>query len=196
MESCRKPVGFDFSQAMKSLCEDLAARLPQLGHIDVSRVAVACNRVRKRVPHGVQASLTPLRFAGGQLYAQRGGRQWTIQRLFDQQNREMLYILRFYLPRFLDLPFGEKLCTVIHELWHVGPNCDGDLRRFHGRCYAHSRSERQYDAFCHALADRWLALNPPQPLVELLELDFDRLCLRHGRIVGQAVPVPKLIRVS
>ena len=39
----------------------------------------------------------------------------------------MLYLLSFYLPRFLKLPWREKLATVIHELWHVNPQFNGDL---------------------------------------------------------------------
>ena len=87
------------------------------------------------------ASLTPLRFAGGQRHTLRRGRQWTLQRVCED-GREMLYILNFYLPRFLDLPLDEKLTTVVHELWHIGPRFDGDLRRFGGRCYAHSGSQK------------------------------------------------------
>jgi hypothetical protein len=196
MEPRWQATGLDFSQAMRRLCDDLVARLPQLAHIDTQRVAFACNLARKPVRHGVQASLTPLRFAGGALECRRGDRRFTIQRLFDEANREKLYILRFYLPRFCEQPLAEKLCTVLHELWHIGPRFDGDLRRFPGRCYAHSRRQRQYDALCHALGQRWLESDPPEELVELLRLDWASLCRRHGRIIGQNVPIPKLIPVS
>ena len=63
----------------------------------------------------------------------------------------MLYILNFYLPRFLDLPFREKLTTMLHELWHIGPKFDGDVRRLGGRCFAHGSSQKQYDAHVEAL---------------------------------------------
>ena len=79
---------------------------------------------------------------------------WQIQRVFAADGREMLYILNFYLPRFLDLPLAEKLDTVVHELWHVGPKFDGDLRRFGGRCFAHSGSQRNFDAHVAALTER------------------------------------------
>lgn len=179
---------------MRALCDDLVARLPQLGHIRMDRVAVAYSRTRKRVAHGLQASLTPLRFQGGDLFCRRGRTRWTIQRLFDHGNREMLYILRFYLPRFLDQRFEEKLCTVVHELWHIGPEFDGDLRRFPGRCYAHSHSENAYDELCRELGRQWLRRDPPAGLVEFLEHDFAALCQRHGRIVGRLIRAPKMLR--
>lgn len=107
----------------------------------------------------------------------------------------MLYLLSFYLPRFLELPWREKLATVIHELWHVGPEFDGDLRRHAGRCYAHTHSQRKYDEHVAGLVDRWLSLGPPDELHAFLQHDFRELDRRHGPIYGLMLPSPKLIRV-
>jgi hypothetical protein len=107
----------------------------------------------------------------------------------------MLYILSFYLPRFHDLPFREKLITILHELWHISPQFDGDLRRHAGRCHVHTRSQREYDAAMGLLADRWLAMNPCRTLFEFLERDFRQLLAEHGAIHGSRIPVPKLIPV-
>ena len=87
----------------------------------------------------------------------------------------MLYILNFYLPRFLDLPLDEKLTTVAHELWHIGPRFDGDLRRFRGRCYAHSGSQRKYDAQVKRLVAAWLAAAPPAGMFEFLSSCLSRV---------------------
>ena len=85
---------------------------------------------------------------------------------------------------------------MLHELWHIGPKFDGDLRRFGGRCYAHSGSQKQYDAHVEALVDRWLALDPPESLYDFLRLDFGQLTARHGRIFGRRVRAPKLIPLA
>ncbi len=188
--------GFDFTGAMRRLCQDLTSRLEELRHIDISRVAIAFSQTRRPVRHGLQATLTPLRFLGGGLYMRRGRRRYTVQRLFDRDGCEMLYILRFYLPRFLDQPFEEKLNTVVHELWHIGPTFDGDLRRFPGRCFAHSSSEQQYDAFCRALADKWLRESPPVEAYGFLHVPFTELAARHGTIRGYRIPAPKLLPVG
>ena len=105
---------FDFTARMRLVCQDMAARLPELAHIDLDRVAVCFCQARKRVAHGLFASLTPLRFAGGAATSVRRGRPVTIQRLSDWDGREMLYVLSFYLPRFMDLDFREKLITILH----------------------------------------------------------------------------------
>ena len=170
----------------------MAAHSDELRHIDMSRVAVSFRQTRKRMPHGLYASLTPLRFAGGATHGVRRGRKFSIQRV-EVDGREMLYVLNFYLPRFLNLGFREKLTTIAHELLHISPQFDGDLRRFSGRCYAHSHSHRQFDAQAEQLAQRWLARGPEPLLYAFLQLDFLRLQALHGGIYGRRIAAPKLL---
>ena len=187
--------GFDFTGQMRTLCEDIAARLPALGHVDIDRVAIAFSQARKRVRHGLYATLTPMRFAGGAVTEMRGGQEYAVERLFAPDGREMLYILSFYLPRFMEETFEEKLVTIFHELWHISPQFDGDLRRHAGRCHIHSASQQKYDEQMARLVRRWLALGPPERLMRFLHDNFNALHHRHGGIYGVKIPHPKLIRV-
>ncbi len=190
------PGGFDFTFHMRRLCADMVRRLPELAHVDLARVAISFSQTRKAVDHGLYASLTPLRFAGGSRQAVRRGRKWTVQRLVDESGREMLYVLSFYLPRFFNQGFHHKITTVVHELWHISPRFDGDLRRFGGRCYAHSASQRRYDAKVERLVDRWLSLEPPASVYNFLRYEFRELVGRYGRVYGVKIPTPKLIPVQ
>jgi hypothetical protein len=185
--------GFDFTLHIRRVCEDMIARLDELRHVDMSRVAVSFAQTRQAGCQGMYASLTPLRFADGQMHVFRRKRRWGIQRLFDPDGREMLYILNFYLPRFLDLSFREKLVTTLHELWHVGPKFDGDVRRLGSRCFAHGPSHKQYDARIEVFVDRWLSLGPPSELYDFLRLNFRELVARHGRVFGRRTRSPKLV---
>jgi predicted metallopeptidase len=185
--------GFDFTVHVRRLCIGIVERLDEFSHIDMSRVAIRTCQVRQTGRFGMQASLTPLRFAGGAMETTRRRRRWTIERMFDPSGREMLYLLSFYLPRFLDYPFEEKLATVCHELWHIGPAFDGDLRRHAGRCYAHGHSTREYHEGMRQLAAAWLALNPPVELYEFLRCDFRQLRERFGTVYGARIATPKLI---
>ena len=187
---------FDFSRHMGDLCVDISRRMCELSHIDVDRILIAVSQARKPVEHGVWASLTPLRFEHGQLTGARYGTEYRCQRVFRDTGVEVLYILRFYLPRFMDLPFFEKLTTVFHELWHVAPQFNGDLRRHPGRCYAHTSSQTEYDERMAELARQWLRLDPPASLYEFLTLDFASLRARYGAIVGIQVAHPKLIPIT
>lgn len=188
--------GFNFTAHMRYLCAHIVENTRELRHVDLERVAVAFAQARKGVAHGLQASLTPLRFAGGDLTTARRGRRYTIQRLFDPNGREMLYILTFYLPRFMQTDLREKLITIFHELWHISPDFNGDLRRHPGRCYAHTHSQHEYDRQMWALAERWLSSGPPEALFSFLTGSFDDLCRHHGRVYGMKVTKPKLMPVE
>jgi hypothetical protein len=193
MEGPMPESAFDFTARMRLVCQDMTSRLPELAHIDLARVAVCFCQARNRASYGMFASLTPLRFAGGAETTTRHGRRMTIQRLHGSDGREMLYLLSFYLPRFMDLDFREKLITIVHELWHISPRFDGDIRRHAGRCFAHTGSQRRYDAEMDRLAQRWLSHSPPEELWSFLRGTFDELVARNGRIVGMKVARPRLI---
>jgi predicted metallopeptidase len=185
--------GFDFTGQMRVVCQHISQAMPELGHVDMNRVAVSFSQARRRTSWGIYASLTPMRFEGGSVIGKRRGRTYAIQQLVDRSGREMLYILTFYLPRFQDQSFREKLITIFHELWHISPQFDGDLRRHEGRCYAHTHSQAEYDAHMAVLAEQWLRLAPPGTLLDFLRHDFQTLQERHGRVCGVKIPRPKLI---
>lgn len=186
---------FDFSAAMYRLCEDICDRLTEFEHIRMPEVAVTFAQTRSRVMHGMQAKLTPLRFENGSVVTERYGKQWTVPRL-HHNSRELLYILTFYLPRFFGHSLREKLITVVHELYHISPDFNGDIRRFGGRYHAHSHSQKEYDEYMGLLADHYVMQRPPVHLTEFLGFSFADLQARYGGVVGLKVPIPKLIPLS
>ena len=159
----------------------------------MSRVAVSFAQTRRAGSLGMFASLTPLRFAGGQMHTLPPQTPLGHPAALRRHGREMLYILNFYLPRFLDLPFREKLTTTLHELWHIGPKFDGDVRRL-GRPLLRPRLV--------AKAVRRPGRGPFGPLagiapagiaLRLSAIALPRVGARHGRVYGRKVPVPKLV---
>ncbi len=183
---------FDFTRAVHDLCEDLTNRHEAFMHIDMSKIAVCFAQTRSTVLHGLQAKLTPLRFENGELTSQKKGRTWTVQRL-HLGKREMLYILTFYLPRFLNQSYQEKFVTILHELYHISPHFNGDIRRFSGRCHVHTQSQKEYDDHMDVYSREYLSMNPPAHLHHFLKYNFQELKHLHGGVVGLQVPIPKLI---
>ncbi len=189
-----KPViGFNFTAQMEALCRHAVQNVELLAHVDMDAVAVTYRQTRKAVSHGLQACLTPLRFENGALEMVQGNRRWQMPRIIGPGGQELLYILSFYLPRFLDRTFRDKLVTIFHELWHISPAFDGDLRRHEGRCYMHSARQADFDAHAESLADTWLASDPPVELYDFLKFNFRELVARHGGVYGVKAAVPKLV---
>lgn len=185
---------FDFCARVQGLCTDVVKRCEALAHVDVGRLLFAVTQARSTRAHGLQARVTPLRFHDGKLTRRRQGVVYQVQRFFVG-DREVLYLVTFCLPRFLDLSFDEKFVTLFHELFHISPAFDGDLRRHDGRYALHSHSQRLYDQQMAHLARAYLGGGPDPSLHAFLRLNFAQLQHRHRQVVGVMVPRPKLIPV-
>jgi hypothetical protein len=108
----------------------------------------------------------------------------------------MLYLMTFCLPRFLDLNFDDKLITVFHEMQHINPAFNGDLRRHEGRYCLHTHSQKRYDQELVGQVREYLATNPDPALYGFLRLSFEQLHAHCGSVIGNTAPAPKLVLVS
>ena len=185
----------DFCGRMRRLCEDVADRCETFRHVRMPSVLLTFTPCRNRSLYGLQARVTPLRFRDGRLTRRHGPVEYQVQR-FVVDGTEMLYILTFCLPRFLDQPFEEKLVTVFHELYHMSPAFDGDLRRHPGRYAVHTASKDRYDAHMAGLVKEYLADHPEPGVFDFLRHGYQQLWDRHGGITGAVVPRPKLLPVG
>ena len=190
------PAGpLDFCRRMRDLCEDVADRCEALRHVRMPSVLLTFTPSRNHSPYGLQARVTPLRFRDGRMVRRHGATEYQVQRFFVD-GREMLYVLTFCLPRFFEQAFEEKLVTVFHELYHMSPAFDGDLRRHPGRYAVHSSSKDRYDEHMAELVKEYLADHPEPELYEFLRYGYQQLWTRHGWITGVVVPRPKLLPVG
>jgi predicted metallopeptidase len=104
---------------------------------------------------------------------------------------EILYILYFAMPRFMDLDFETKMTTVFHELYHINPKFNGDIRRFRGKYFAHGHSRKVFNDRVSAMAHEYLEMPGASENAEFLRHTFKELEAEHGRVVGTKVRPPK-----
>jgi len=185
---------FDFCAHVRRLADDITLRSPDLAHVHTAQVIFAITQSRNSRAHGLQARVTPLRFHGGELTHHRRGTIYQVQRFFVGK-RDVLYLVTFCLPRFLNLGFNEKLVTLFHELYHISPAFDGDLRRHNGRYSIHSHSQRLYDEHMSTLAQAYLHSGARPSLHAFLRKNFAQLQRQHGRVIGVCVPRPRIVPV-
>jgi len=186
---------FNFSAALKRIVADVVQRVPLFSHIDPNGLLYAATMARTAKRSGLLASITPLRFEHGQAYRQSRGRLYQIQR-FYLDGRELMYVFTCCLPRFLDQSFEEKWITIFHEMFHIGPKFDGDLRRHEGRCRFHTHSKKQYDAAMGRLVRPYLAEHPQPELFAWLHDTFAQLQSKHGGLYAIKVPRPRIVPVD
>jgi len=163
---------FDFTLAMRRLMEDITANCRALGHIEMSRVAVGFGQTRTARLSGIYAQVL------------RRGEAVLEMPILTVNGEEALYLVKFMLPRFLQVSFPEKIGTVFHEMYHIGPRFDGTLRTFPGRRPYHTGSQRRYDRFVGSLAQKYLASTSRHDLHQFLKKNFEQLRAEHGGVVG------------
>jgi hypothetical protein len=187
-------VKLDLSAACARLCQDLCLRLPELAHIDNGRLLFCLSRSRALGTAGVYARIAPLRFADGlATIDRRRGRYRETYRMppLHHDGRDILYLIYLLVPRFLRLSFQQKLCTIIHELYHVSPAFDGDIRRLPGRNFAHGASRRRFNERIDQLCAAYLATGPDPQLLAFLHTDETAWQTGALRLTGLSVPLPR-----
>ena len=185
---------FDYSAALAAVALDVSRRTPTFAHLRLPEMMFTVTSARNASEYGLQARLTPMRFEDGGETKIHRNRAYRVQR-YTFGGVEILYLVTFCVPRFLEQSFREKLVTLFHELYHVGPNFDGDLRRHAGRCHVHTHSQKQYDAQMGRLVDAYLASDPDPELLAFLRLSPAGLAAAYGRVTGVAVPRPKMLPI-
>jgi hypothetical protein len=191
-----QPKPFSYTAAMWDVVRDLVDTLPELQYSDLDRVLLSISQARQNSTHGVYASCVPLRFEGGAQEATFRRRRYRMQTL-HHEDREILYVVYFMLPRFhREQDYHAKLATVIHELYHISPHMNGDIRRFPGKNFAHGHSREVYHAAMCKLADRYLAASPRAEEWEFLQTPFEELLRGPGGVVGLSVPKPRATLVT
>jgi hypothetical protein len=189
------PEGFDFSGHMHRLITRITEDCPDFAHVEPARLLVTITGARHPKRFGLQAKVTPLRFRAGRLVERRRGRLFQVQR-FRVAGVELLYLITFCLPRYLNQSFEQKLTTVFHELFHIAPEFNGDLRRHHGRYCIHTASKKGYDARMQARAEEYLKSLGPAEHLQFLKHNFEQLHQQYGGVRGLVLPMPKLVAVE
>jgi hypothetical protein len=185
----------NLTAGLERLIADITAKHEAFSHIDPSRLMVCINSSRSS-SCGLFAKIHPLRFPLGEKVRNvRRGRFTYRCTMPDVSHKgvELLYVIYFTMPRFFDRPLKEKLITVFHELYHVSPEFDGDIRRFTGRNYAHGGSTKKYNKLMEGFVEEYLQTPYARELTDFLEYRMSDLREKYRTIVGRRMAMPKIV---
>ena len=190
--------GLLFNEALGLLIGEILRWVPDLNHIKLNQLRVSVTYNKSRSRSGLLAYLLPMKFRGGSpVEVRHRGKHvyhWAMLPQFHE-GREILYLIYFMVPRFTNLSFRDKLETIIHELYHVHPDFNGDLRRFSGRSQWHGNM-KDYDRKVSQMTDCFLN-SPHNPHVyEFLKGNHGRLMRKYGNIRMEKIrePRPRLLK--
>ena len=138
--------------AVKRLVRDVAARVPELGHVRANRILVVAGEARR----ASRATIRPAHFKETRARTGLGAREKPLIRV---RGRKILYVITLRPLWFLESTARERIETILHELYHASLRFDGTLHR--GRL--HSRLPRaRYNRRIRALLERYLAVAPEE----------------------------------
>jgi predicted metallopeptidase len=180
---------------MKRLTADVARRVEELSHVRAEEIGFSISHARVEGLHGQFAKIVPMRFEGGsdvRVYKRRRYRMPPVA----VAGKPILYAIYFCMPKFQNLPFEEKLLTVLHELYHISPEFNGDIRRFPGKNYAHGPSRKAYNEKVKTLVDAYLASEPDPETFAFLAPNAEELFEQYGKVTAPRIPMPRLIPVD
>jgi hypothetical protein len=140
--------------AVKRLARDLAARAPELAHVRASRLLVVAGEARR----ASRATIRPAHFKETRGRSGTGARRKPLIRV---KGRKILYVITLRPLWFLRSTPGERIATIIHELYHASTRFDGTLHR----ARRHGQLPRgPYERRVRAILKRYLAVAPPEVL--------------------------------
>lgn len=175
----------------------LCKRVERLSHVQPGRILHGVSQARNRSKYGIFAQCHGLRFKHGRReFKTRDGYawQWPVIRVGGM---EILYYITYFLPRFLDQPPRERLHTLVHELYHINPDFNGDLRRFPGRNEYHGNRYADFDGVVDSILEECRE-HIDLDRFPFLAFGFDELVARYGGVVGNRLKKfqPRKVRLE
>ena len=185
----------DLTEIITRIIQEITATSNQFSHVDVNRLLVCLGSNRRNGRGGTLGKLVPLRFEKGAQVLKYRSRYYTIPEVI-QDGVTFLYLIYFYMPRFFDLDPDEKLKVIFHELYHISPDFDGDIRRMGAVKKAHGHSRNKFDLLYEEDLISFREHIRQTPLIDFLELDSKSIFKLYRTVTGRRMKHPKPIKIN
>jgi hypothetical protein len=187
-----------YLSSVEALIADIAGVVEELAYIEPDQIAVNFKRSRDSVSEEVLAETTGLSDSNFASIQNREGRieKFLASKCMLKDGIPVKYSIDLYVPAFFNLNFKEKLLTIFHELYHIHPKFDGELRIFKGKGYKHGSSMERYDKYMEYLVDKYTDRDPPA--AEFLKNEHEKISpmLASYKIPRTVKPEPSLFRIT
>lgn len=185
------------TQRIRRICEDMVRRIPELQHIDMTRIAIGYAQCKRRHLYGTQATTYTMPYEDEPGVQIIDGIRYSIPP-FLYKGLPVEYLIRFYLPRLLSDSGWIGLRTILHELYHISPDFDGTFRLIDGSL--HGASLGTYNRQMSRLLKSWLQYRENRGvrnnLYDFLYMETEAIIERYGEVYGEYYPTPFLTDID
>jgi len=112
-------------------------------NFDINNILIAGAKNKTGCKKGTYSKVIPMRFRDGASIIKYNEDKYCIPRL-KISGIEILYIIYFFIPSFFELDPRQKIDVIFHELFHISPDFNGDIRRIGEKKYFHGYSSEKY----------------------------------------------------
>ncbi|MCX7677950.1 MAG: putative metallopeptidase [Spirochaetes bacterium] len=189
------PRSINLSETLHAIIADIVRNFNMFSHIVPEKLHVCTASNRAGSQGATFGKLVPLKFENGKDLMYFNGKYYTMPRI-EVNGIHILYVIYFYIPRFTDLPCIDKLRVIFHELYHIHPLFNGDIRRFGEKGRAHGHSKKTFDTNFEMAVHEYMKLVQKTEFDEFLHLTTNQLFTKYARVFSHKLKVPRPIVVQ
>lgn len=186
---------FNITDALTLIIKEMINNTEEFKLFDINKILLCCGTNKSTSRGGIYGKLVPLKFENGNDIIKHKGFYYTIPRL-TINNIEIIYIIYLYIPKFLDLTAKQKIDVMFHELYHINPEFNGDIRRMGKFKKAHGHSRKSFDEKYREYAEVFYEKIEDTPFMNFLNMDTHALKKEFKRICYRRMKVPKPVRID
>lgn len=180
----------NLTEILTYIIHDISQNCNTFSHIDTERLLVCLSSNKHNGRGATFGKLLPLRFEDGNKRIKFRGRLYQMPRVLHQK-KEQLYIIYFYIPRFFDLNTEKKLRVIFHELYHISPEFNGDIRRMTRHKAAHGHSKEKFDEHFEEDASQYLKTIKGTKTEDFLKMKTNDFYKHFSKVLGNRMKMPK-----
>jgi predicted metallopeptidase len=184
----------NITDILTEIIKEITTRSGSFSHIDTKKVTVCLGSNRNSSRGSIYGKLVPLKFKDGSDKLQFRGRYYTIPEIINDGIAQ-LYAVYFYLPKFFNLSAEEKLRVIFHELYHISPEFNGDIRRMGSVKKAHGSSKKRFDLKFEKEVKLFFEYISNTAYLDFLVMDSKSLH-KNYRVYARRMKIPKPVVVN
>ncbi len=184
----------NLTDTLSDLIGQISTHTHFFSHINASKVVVCLGSNKRNGRGAIYGKLVPLKFKNGSEVLAFRGINYTIPVIVNK-GMPQLYAVYFYLPKFFDLSAEEKLKVIFHELYHISPEFNGDIRRMGNVKIAHGSSRKRFDLKFEKEVKIFYEYISNTSYFDFLKMDSKSLHNNY-RIYARRMKIPKPVIVT
>ncbi len=184
----------NLTDLLTNIIKEIIHRTSLFSHVDINRLLVCIAYNRQRGRGGTFGKLVPLKFEGGLDVVHYQGEYYSMPKIFHRGKR-LLYLVYFYIPMFFNLSPREKLSVIFHELFHINPDFNGDIRRLGNTGTSHGYSRDKFNSLFEEELVSFCEYIRNTPSIDFLGMNAEHLKESYSRVYGQRMKLPKPVIV-